>query len=93
MFGKIKSIEANYVVVENTSEKLEVNYLNYHVVFPEKNRGVVGEIVGIDENEIKIFLVGEIRNGVFTSGVLKKPHFSSVPRLVYKNEAELFLGC
>ena len=50
MFGKIKSIEANYVVVENTSEKLEVNYLNYHVVFPEKNRGVVGEIVGIDEN-------------------------------------------
>lgn len=55
MFGKIKSIEANYVIVENTSEKLEVNYLNYHVVFPEKNRGVVGEIVGIDENEIKIF--------------------------------------
>ena len=43
MFGKIKSIEANYVIVENTSEKLEVNYLNYHVVFPEKNRGVVGD--------------------------------------------------
>ena len=42
MFGKIKSIVNNYVILENVSDKLEVNYLNYHVVFPENNRMVVG---------------------------------------------------
>ena len=93
MFGKIKSIVNNYVILENVSDKLEVNYLNYHVVFPENNRMVVGEIVGISEDEIKIFLVGEIRNDVFTAGVIKKPHFNAKARLVYKSEAELFLGC
>ena len=93
MFGKIKSIVNNYVILENVSDKLEVNYLNYHVVFPENNRMVVGEIVGVSEDEIKIFLVGEIRNDVFTAGVIKKPHFNEKARLVYKSEAELFLGC
>lgn len=93
MFGKIKSIVNNYVILENVSDKLEVNYLNYHVVFPENNRMVVGEIVGITENEIKVFLVGEIRNDSFIAGVIKKPHFNAKARLVYKSEAELFLGC
>ncbi|MDO4341876.1 MAG: DUF87 domain-containing protein [bacterium] len=93
MFGKIKSIVNNYVILENVSDKLEVNYLNYHVVFPENNRMVVGEIVGITEDEIKVFLVGEIRNDSFTAGVIKKPHFNAKARLVYKSEAELFLGC
>src|SRR5574344_984631 len=76
MFGKIISIENNYVLLENIAEKLEANYLNYHVVFPENDR----------------FVVGEIRNNVFSSGVLKKPNFNSKPRIVYKSEVELFLG-
>jgi uncharacterized protein len=92
MFGKIISIEDNYVILENASKKMEANYLNYHVVFPENDRSVVGEIVSINDEQIKIFLVGEIRNNVFTSGVLKKLNFNSTPRLVYKSEVELFLG-
>ena len=92
MFGRILSIEDNYIILENASQKLETNYLNYHVVFPENDRSVVGEIVSINEKEIKIFLVGEIRNNVFSSGVLKKPNFNSAPRIVYKSEVELFLG-
>lgn len=92
MFGKIKAIENNYVILENAAQKLEANYLNYHVVFPENDRYIVGEIVSIDEKLIKIFLVGEIKNNNFTSGVLKKPNFNSNPRLVYKSEVELFLG-
>src|SRR5574344_332498 len=92
MFGKIIDIKGNYVIIENLSKKMEANYLNFHIVFPENDRLVVGEIVGIDEKIIKIFLVGEIRNNVFSSGVLKKPNFNSKPRLVYKSEVELFLG-
>ena len=92
MFGKTISMEDAYVVIENALHKLDVNYLNFHVVFPENNRSVVGEIVSMSEDIIKVFLVGEIRNNVFTSGVLRKPNFSTKPRLVYKSEVELLLG-
>ncbi len=92
MFGKILNIEDAYVTLENASHKLDANYLNFHVVFPENNRAVVGEIISMNEQTIKVFLVGEINNGVFTSGVIKKPNFNSTPRLVYKSEVELLLG-
>ena len=92
MFGKIIDMEDMYVTIENALHRLDANYLNYHVVFAESNRLVVGEIISMNENIIKIFLVGEIKNNVFSSGVLKKPSFSTIPRLVYKSEVELFLG-
>jgi hypothetical protein len=92
MFGKILDIEENYVILENSLHKLDVNYLNYHVIFSESNRSVVGEIISMNEQEIKIFLVGEIRNNRFLSGVLKRPSFNTTPRLIYKSEVELILG-
>ena len=92
MFGKIIDIYDNYVIIENATHKLEVNYVNFHVVFPENDRSVVGEIVGMNENEIKVFLVGEIKKDRFSSGVLRKPNFNSKPRIVYKSEVEKFLG-
>ncbi|MFA6753378.1 MAG: hypothetical protein WCR93_03840, partial [Bacilli bacterium] len=92
MFGKIKSIEENVIIVENTAGKMDVNYINYHVVFAEASRKIIGEITSIKETDIEILLVGEIKNEEFYSGVLKKPNFSTIPRLVYKSEVELFLG-
>ena len=92
MFGKIIDIYEDYVIVENATHKLDINYMNYHVVFPENGRLVVGEIVSMNENEIKIFLVGEIRNDKFNAGVIKKPNFNAKPRIVYKSEVEKFLG-
>ena len=92
MFGKIKSIDENTIVIENTAGKMEVNYVNYHVVFAEADRKIIGEIISIKETEIELLLVGEIKNNEFYSGVLKKPNFTTVPRLVYKSEVELFLG-
>ena len=92
MFGKIIDIENTYVTIENAANKLDANYLNFHVIFPENNRGVVGEIISMNENIVKVFLVGEIKNNVFSSGVLRKPNYNSIPRLVYKSELELILG-
>ena len=92
MFGRILDMEDMYVTLENATHKLDANYLNYHVVFPENNRSVVGEIISMSEEAIKIFLVGEIRNNEFKSGVLRKPNFNVTPRIVYKSELELLLG-
>ena len=92
MFGKLLDIQDDYVLLENASHKLDVNYLNFHVIFPENNRSVVGEIVNMNENTIKVVLVGEIRDNVFTPNVFRKPNFNSTPRVIYKSELELLLG-
>ena len=92
MFGNILEIKGNYVLVENASKTLKNSILNYHVIFPENDRGVVGEVVSVNKDSIKIFLVGEISNNVFKPGVLRKPSFLSVPRIVYKKELELLIG-
>lgn len=92
MFGKVLNIDDNFVTVENLSREAQANYLNIHVVFPEENRNVVGEILRIDNDSIDIMLVGEIRNNNFTTGVIKKPSFKSAARLIYKSELELILG-
>lgn len=92
MFGKIINIDDNFITMENLSKEAQANYLNIHVVFPEENRLVVGEILRIDNEVIDVMLVGEIRNNNFTSGVIKKPSFKSGCRLIYKSELELILG-
>ncbi|MDD4795689.1 MAG: DUF87 domain-containing protein [Bacilli bacterium] len=91
MFGKIIEMEDNIVVIENLATPT-ANYINYHVAFNEENRKVIGEIVSIKEKEIKVLLVGEVKDDVFYAGVLKKPNFTTIARLVYKSEVELFLG-
>ena len=79
MFGKITEIIDNYVYVENSTHELKNNILNIHVVFPEANHRVVGEVLSVNVDVIKIFLVGEIRNGVFFPGVMRKPSFQTIP--------------
>lgn len=92
MFGKITEIIDNYVYVENSTHELKNNILNIHVVFHEANHGVVGEVLSVNVDVIKIFLVGEIRNGVFFPGVMRKPSFQTIPRIIYKQELELLIG-
>ena len=92
MFGKITEIIDNYVYVENSTHELKSNILNIHVIFEEVNRKVVGEVVSVNKDIIKIFLVGEIRKNVFYSGVMRKPSFLCIPRIIYKQELEFLLG-
>lgn len=92
MFGKILEIKDNIVILENNSKKIETNYLNLHIVFPEEQRKVVGEIISMTDKEIRVLLVGEIVNDRFFPGVIKKPDGKNGTRIVYKSEVELLLG-
>ncbi len=92
MFGNIIDIEENTVTLVNLKQEAETNLLNVHVVFSENDRLIVGEVIGINNEVIKILLLGEIKNNVFTAGVIKKPSFKTPARLIYKSELELFLG-
>ena len=92
MFGKVIDVYDNYVVMENQSNEIEANYLNIHVIFNDNNRKIVGEIIAIDKNTIKILLVGEIVNDTFINGLVRKPNLNNGCRIVYKSEVELILG-
>jgi len=93
MLGKITSIDENVVEVTLSSELKETkNLLNYHIIFEEDNFKVVGEIKDVNANKIKAVLVGEIINGKFLSGVIKRPSFDAVCRTIERAELDIIIG-
>ncbi len=98
MFGKIVKIEDKYIELENISKTIQANVINYHVVFEENDSSsgtiskIVGEIIGMDEQFIRILLIGELKENTFVSGVMKYPSKKSTCRIVYKGELELIIG-
>lgn len=90
MFGKIIRIEENTLVVENLSHEVSSEYMNFHVIFEEKERKIVGEIVKYNKDEVEILLVGELKGNSFFPGVIKKP--TIVPRIISLNELSLIIG-
>lgn len=92
MFGKILDVTENMIIVENLSKAIQTNFLNIHVIFPEKNRSVVGEIIQVTKEAFHIILIGEIRESYFQNGILKVPSLESTCRVIYQSELELLIG-
>ncbi len=91
--GHIVNIEGNIVTV-----KVEINVLNYgnlvniHTVFDDGKKKIVGEILKVDIEYLKIGIVGEIVGNYFVPGVSIKPGFSSLVRIISKEELAYILG-
>ena len=92
MFGKVLNVEEDLVTMQNGTGQMESSVLNYHVVWEDGDRKVVGEIIGITEQEIKINLIGEIKGNQFITGVIKKPSFKTGCRMITRNELEALIG-
>lgn len=92
MFGKIKKINNNEIVIENLTGKSIPSIVNCHVVFLEENRKIIGEIIYIDEIEAKILLVGEIINDSFHAGLIRKPSGNAEVKVINGSELELMYG-
>jgi DNA helicase HerA-like ATPase len=93
MLGKITSIDENEVEVALEGGLTGVkNLLNYHVIFEENNFEVVGEIKQVNLNTIRAILLGEIVNGNFISGVIKKPSLDASCRIIKREELDILIG-
>lgn len=90
MFGKLLRIDENNLTYENKSEGSLAHLMNCHVVFDEADRKIVGEIVKINEKEIEVLLIGEIKDNRFLPGAIKKP--TTTPRIINIGELELIIG-
>lgn len=93
MIGKITAIDENVVEVALDSGLTGVkNLLNYHVVFEENNFKVIGEIKEVNSTKIKAILLGEIVDGKFVSGVIKKPSLDGGCRIIKREELDILIG-
>lgn len=92
LFGKVINVEKDTIFFENHSKQANLQYLNFHVAIPDNNGTFIGEIVSINEDIIKVLLVGIIINNKFISGVVKKPANPNNIRFLNKLELELMIG-
>ena len=93
MLGNIVSIVDSIVKLKLTININDTdNIINYNVVFVDGNIKIVGEILSIDDGYARVLLIGEIIDGLFITGFIRKPSFKSTCRLIEKDELELLLG-
>ena len=93
MFGKIKYISDNTAVVEiNKDGNLVSNLMNLHVVFESGTDKLLGEVKNVDENTVKIELLGEFVGTRFIAGTIKKPTLTSTLRVINEEELDIIMG-
>ena len=89
MFGKVLKLDNNEVTLENLSRRAISNLMNCHIVFEDETRRIIGEVIYVDEEIVRVLLVGEIVNNVFISGIIKKPSGITNVRIITIPELEL----
>ena len=93
MFGKIVYISDNVAHI-NIPEGTPVseNLMNMNVIFEDSNKKVLGEVVDVSETIIKVHFLGEVANGRFIAGVLRKPTMQASIRIINNDELEMIVG-
>lgn len=93
MFGKIKYISDNNAIVEiNKDGNVIANLMNLHVVFENAEDRLLGEVKNVDEDTVKIELLGEFSGTRFIAGTIKKPALSSAMRIINDSELDIIMG-
>ena len=93
MLGNIIGIVENEVQLKLAIDVNQFeNLINVHVIMEDGERKIVGEIIDIKDNIAYINLLGEIVNDKFVFGVIVKPSFSSVVKLISKEKIPMIIG-
>lgn len=93
MLGKIITIEENTIQFQLDLDLNNIPSLsNMYVVMEDPDKLCVGEIINIKDGVAYANLVGEIVGGRFIGGVIRKPSFSAVVKLVSKEKIPLIIS-
>lgn len=88
MLGSIVGIEENTVIIKLEMDlKKSKNLIGFHVSMDSPEDRIIGEIYDIKEGLAYVNLLGEIIEGKFVFGVIRKPSFSSKIKLLETKEA------
>ena len=87
------NISDNIVIVAiNKDASVIQNLMNLHVVFENDSTKLLGEVKNIDEESIKIELLGEFVGTRFIAGTIKKPTLNSTIRVINNEELDIIMG-
>lgn len=93
IFGKILYISDNIAHVENLSkDTITADLMNIHVVFEDKEQRILGEVIELNNEEIKIRFLGEYVGNKYINGVIRKPLLSSFLRIINSDELLELVG-
>ena len=72
IFGKILYISDNIAHVENISkDTITADLMNIHVIFEDKDQRILGEVIELNDEEIKIRFLGEYVGSKYINGVIR----------------------
>jgi len=93
MFDRIKFINNNSAeVLLKEGVPLQGNIMNMHVMFEDEDKKILGEVEDITSDSVKVNFLGEIVNGKFVGGVIRKPKLSATIRVITKEEVSMIVG-
>lgn len=93
IFGKILYISDNIAHVQNASkETITADLMNIHVIFEEAEQRILGEVIELNSDEIKIRFLGEYMGTRYVNGVIRKPLLSSKIRVINGEELMELVG-
>ena len=93
MFGKILYISDNIAHVENKMNRdVVADLMNIHVIFEAPNQRILGEVIELNDDEIKIRFLGEYQGKKYLNGVLRKPLLNSNIRVINGEELMELVG-
>ena len=93
MIGSIIGIEENTVLLNLNIDLNKIqNLIGLMVIMEDQEKKIIGEIANIKNNIAYINLLGEIKNDKFISGVINKPSFSAVIKLISKEKISMIIS-
>lgn len=93
MFGKIIYLTDNLAHIEiPEGTPVAENLMNMHVIFEDENKKIVGEVADIDSKVVKVRFLGEVVNGKFIGGVIRKPTLQAKLRIITQEELGILIG-
>ena len=93
MIGNVVGIDADLILVNLNKEALKLsNLVGYYVIIENESTKLVGEITSIKNNLALITLMGELDNGKFVFGLIHKPSFTSVVKMINEEDVSSLLS-
>ena len=93
MIGSIIGIEENTVLLNLNIDLNKIqNLIGLMVIMEDQDKKIIGEITNIKNNIAYINLLGELKNDKFVSGVINKPSFSAVIKLISKEKISMIIS-
>lgn len=93
MLGNIVGINDNQVLLKLTIDVSKIqNLISTHVIMEDQEKQCIGEITDIKDGIAYINLLGEIKDEKFVFGVINKPSFGALVKIVSKEKVPIIIG-